>query len=160
VREVAVFNHEPEGYHCRFCGVLAGVDNPRNTQQDIVCRTDKAAALISPGWWPNNHGHVLVISTAHHENLYDLPDDDGHAIYDLVRRIAIAMRHTYGCDGVSTRQHNEPAGYQDVWHFHMHVFPRYHGDELYRSATKPTFFPAEERRPYADRLRDYLDQTA
>lgn len=151
-----MFNHAPEGYECRFCGVLAGVDNPRNTQRDIVCRTDRAAALISPGWWPNNHGHVMVIPTAHHENLYDLPDDDGHAIHDLVRRIAIAMRHTYGCDGISTRQHNEPAGYQDVWHFHTHVFPRYHGDELYQSATKPTFFPAEQRSPYADKLRGYL----
>jgi diadenosine tetraphosphate (Ap4A) HIT family hydrolase len=37
-----------------------------------------------------------------------------------------------GADGTSTRQHNEPAGNQDVWHYHEHVFPRYDGDELYR----------------------------
>jgi diadenosine tetraphosphate (Ap4A) HIT family hydrolase len=70
----------------------------------------------------------VALSDYHRRFCGVLAGDDGHAIYDLVRRIA--MRHTYGCDGISTRQHNEPAGYQDVWHFHLHVFPRYHGDVL------------------------------
>jgi hypothetical protein len=69
---VGVFNHEPEGYRCPFCRVLSGVDSAANTQRDIVCRTHDAAALIAPRWWPNNHGHVLVVPTAHHENLYEV----------------------------------------------------------------------------------------
>lgn len=70
-------------------------------------------------------------------------------------RTAIAIRQSYRCDGTSTRQHNEPAGNQDVWHFHVHVFPRYAGDRLY--ATKPLkgFVTAERRRPYAERLRSH-----
>lgn len=63
------------------------------------------------------------------------------------------MRWSYGCDGVSTRQHNEPAGDQDVWHFHVHVFPRYEGDGLYDSLPASAFVPAPERRPYAEQLR-------
>ncbi|MBO0728523.1 MAG: HIT domain-containing protein [Acidimicrobiaceae bacterium] len=151
-----MFSHEPEGYHCPFCRVLGGVDSALNTQQDIVCRTERAAALISPRWWPNNHGHVLVVPTAHHENLYDLPDAYGHAVHDVVRQIGIAMRNTYGCEGISTRQHNEPAGNQDTWHYHVHVFPRYAGDDLYGSRPYKQFLPAEQRWPYADKLRGYL----
>jgi histidine triad (HIT) family protein len=80
----------------------------------------------------------------------------GHAVHDVVRRIAIAMRSAYGCDGVSTRQHNEPAGNQDAWHYHVHVFPRYAGDGLYASAPYHQFVPAEQRWPYADKLRGAL----
>ncbi len=151
-----MFNHEPEGYECPFCRLLDGVDNALNAQRDIVCRTEGAAALISPRWWPNNHGHVLVVPTAHYENLYDLPDEYGHAVHDVARQVAIAMRKAYGCDGTSTRQHNEPGGNQDAWHYHMHVFPRYNGDNLYGTAPYPQFVPAEQRWPYADKLRGYL----
>jgi histidine triad (HIT) family protein len=112
-------------------------------------------AFIAPRWWPNNLGHVLVVSTGHHENLYELPAEAGHAVHDLVREVAIAVRDTYGCDGVSTRQHNEPAGNQDVWHYHVHVFPRYAGDELYRTQPIPEYASLDRRLPYAERLRGY-----
>jgi histidine triad (HIT) family protein len=72
--------------------------------------------------------------------------------------MAIAIRSTYGCDGTSTRQHNEPAGYQDVWHYHVHVFPRYHDDLLYRTQATPIWVDADRRRPYADRIRGYLNR--
>ena len=152
-----MFNHEPDGYACPFCRVLGGVDSPLNAQQDIVCRTADAAALISPKWWPNNPGNVLVVPTAHYENLYDLPDRYGHAVHDVARQVAIAMREAYGCDGTSTRQHNEPGAYQDVWHYHLHVFPRYPGDDLYGSAPLADYATAAQRRPYADKLRGRLN---
>jgi histidine triad (HIT) family protein len=100
---------------------------------------------------------VLVVPIRHYENLYGLPADAGHAVHDLVREVAIAMRHTYGCDGVSTRQHNEPAGNQEVWHFHVHVFPRYPADRLYMSAPDPEYVTADQRGLYAERLRGYFD---
>jgi histidine triad (HIT) family protein len=150
-------SHEPPGYKCPFCKLAAGADTAQNCQRDIVRRTSGAIAFISPRWWPRNYGHVLVVPTSHYENLYHLPAGAGHAVHDLVREIAIAIRRTYGCDGVSTRQHNEPAGNQDVWHYHVHVFPRYVGDQLYASAPEPDLVAAEHRLPYADRLRGYLD---
>ena len=76
--------------------------------------TDLAYARISPTWWPVNPGAALVIPREHHENLYDLPPAAGHAVWDLTQRVAVAMRAAYACDGTSTRQHNEPAGGQDV----------------------------------------------
>jgi histidine triad (HIT) family protein len=113
-------------------------------------------AFVCPRWWPNNHGHVLVVPIRHYENLYELAPEAGHAVHDLVRDVAIAIRSTYGCEGISTRQHNEPAGNQDAWHYHVHVFPRYAGDELYASKPYPEFVTAEQRQPYAERLRRYF----
>lgn len=149
-------SHEPPGYQCPFCKLAAGADTAHNSVADIVRRTSGALALISPRWWPRNHGHVLVVPTRHYENLYELPASAGHAVHDLVREVAIAIRATYGCEGISTRQHNEPAGNQDAWHYHVHVFPRYAGDRLYSSVPYPEFVTAEQRRPYAERLRCYF----
>ncbi|WP_018348000.1 HIT family protein [Longispora albida] len=150
-------SHEPPGYACPFCRLVAGGGDHIADQRDVVRRTSGALAFVSPRWWPKNHGHVLVVSAGHHENLYDLPPEAGHAVHDLVREVAVAIRETYGCDGVSTRQHNEPAGYQDVWHYHVHVFPRYDGDLLYGTKPHPEFVPAADRLPYAERLRAYFE---
>ncbi|MBW6435869.1 HIT family protein [Actinoplanes hulinensis] len=160
--EVGVFNHEPDGYACPFCRLVAGGDDPRDpgAQRAVVHRGELATAVISPRWWPKNPGHVLVVPNAHHENLYDLPARDGHAVHDLVREIAIALKKGYGCDGTSVRQHNEPAGNQDVWHYHVHVLPRYDGDDLYRARPLPDFMTAEHREPYAARLRPHLESRA
>jgi histidine triad (HIT) family protein len=151
-----MFNHAPPDYRCPFCHLLGGADTAANTQDDVVRRGALATAFISPRWWPNNHGHVLVIPNEHHENLYDLPEAYGHAVHDLVREVAIAIRTTYRCDGISTRQHNEPAGNQDAWHYHVHVFPRYRDDQLYESRPYPEFVAPEQRWPYAERLRQYF----
>lgn len=153
-----MFGHEPAGYACPFCALIAGVDSEVSDQQDIVVRTDEAVAFIGARWWPNNHGHVLVVPNEHHENLYDLPARCGHAVHDLVQRVAVALRQTYGCDGTSTRQHNEPDGGQDVWHYHVHVFPRYKDDRLYSSKPYPEFVAARDRRPFASKLREQLSR--
>ena len=89
---------------------------------------------MSPKWWPRNPGAVLVIPNDHYENIYDLPVELGTPIQRAVRSSAIAMKTAFGCDGVSTRQHNEPDGNQDVWHYHVHVFPRWMDDRLYGSS--------------------------
>ncbi|MBO0813479.1 MAG: HIT family protein [Microlunatus sp.] len=151
-----MFGHEPDGYACPFCALFAGVDTAVSDQQDIVARTEDAVAFICPRWWPNNHGHVLVVPVEHHENLYDLPARCGHGVHDLVQRVAIALRQAYRCDGTSTRQHNEPYGGQDVWHYHVHVFPRYRDDNLYGSKPYPEFVSASQRRPFANKVRDQL----
>ena len=155
---IRLFNHEPPGYRCPFCDLVAGREDERgiNTPGDIVRRSELATAFISPRWWPKNHGHVLVVPNAHHENIYDLPPSSGHAVHDLVREIAVGLRQSYDCAGTSVRQHNEPAGNQDAWHYHVHVFPRYPGDDLYGSRPYPEFVSAAERRPYADRLREHF----
>ena len=150
--------HAPPGYDCPFCRVLRGVDSEKNTQNDIVWRDARTAALISPKWWPANHGHVLVIPVVHIENIYAICEEDLCAVAATTKRIAIALKEAYRCDGVSTRQHNEPAGNQEVWHLHVHVFPRYPGDRLYQRHEEQHWTTPTERAPYAEKLRAVLSR--
>jgi histidine triad (HIT) family protein len=154
-----MFEHAPEGYACPFCTVAAGGDVPPHTlQSDVVWRSAAVTAFISARWWPNNPGHVLVVPNAHFENIYSLPAELAARLHEVARSIALAFKHVYRCDGVSTRQHNEPAGDQEVWHYHLHVFPRYPRDRLYELEGR--FIPAAERATYAERLHAHLEANA
>jgi histidine triad (HIT) family protein len=152
------FNHEPDNYPCPFCSLLKGHEDEFATQGDIVYQNEFATAKIAPKWWVNNPGHVLVVPNEHYENIYDIPEEIMGEVYKVAQKIAIAMRSTYNCDGTSTRQHNEPAGNQDVWHFHVHVFPRYEGDQLYQNHDNKKFVSWEEREPYAKKLKEYFSK--
>jgi histidine triad (HIT) family protein len=150
------WSHAPAGYVCPFCRLLRGVDTELNCAEDIVFRDEQTTALIAPMWWAANHGHVLVIPNLHVENIYAIDDALLGAVNATARRIAIALKEAYGCDGVSTRQHNEPGGTQDVWHLHVHVFPRYFGDRLYERHEETAWTTPAERAPYALKLRAVL----
>jgi histidine triad (HIT) family protein len=127
---VTTVSHAPEGYDCPACAYGAGRWNDRVGAEHVVERTEHTMTFVSPARWGRNHG-VLVIPCAHHENLYGMPDELGGPLLAAQRRAAVALKAATGCDGTSTRQHNEPGGNQDLWHFHVHVFPRWHGDDLY-----------------------------
>lgn len=99
---------------------------------------------------------MLVIPNEHVENIYAIDESALCAVSATVKRVAVALRSAYACDGTSTRQHNEPAGNQDVWHLHVHVFPRYAGDDLYGSHEETHWTTAAERAPYAATLRAAL----
>lgn len=148
--------HAPPGYVCPFCLLAAGVVNEHvwSRESDVIYRDEFALALIAAKQWPGTPGHVLIIPTAHYEHLYVLPYAVGARVHALSRRVALAMKAAYGCAGISTRQHNEPAGQQDVWHYHLHVFPRWPDDDLY--FTHGSVMPPEERAGYAARLKSHL----
>jgi histidine triad (HIT) family protein len=147
-----VHRHAPPGYDCPFCKVAAGEENPPWTLlADVVWRDGATTAWVNRRWWVNNPGAVVVVPNQHVESIYEVDRALAGEVHEAARRLAIAMKEAYSCEGISTRQHNEPAGYQEVWHYHLHVFPRWHGDELYASPHRLT--TADERKPYADRLR-------
>lgn len=145
-----MFTHEPEAYVCPFCRNIR--DDESDLPLEILYRAEDVVVKVNPKWWPNNPGAALVIPVEHYENLYDLPDRLAVPLLRATRETALAMKAAFGCDGVSTRQHNEPAGNQEVWHYHVHVFPRFHHDDLYRlDGTRAT---ADSVQNYARRLRD------
>lgn len=147
-----MYNHAPADYACPFCRLAQQTEH-----EDVSCTVyhdSTITAFVSSHWWPNNPGHVLIVPNQHYENIYDLPIHLAARIRECAKAVALAMKAAYSCDGVSTRQHNEPAGNQDVWHYHLHAFPRYQGDELYTSRKQST--TAEERADYAQRLRTEL----
>ena len=153
-----MYNHEPENYHCPFCLLVKGINNEHvfSVQSDIIYHNESVTALISSHQWPNNHGNVIIVPNEHFENIYDLPVHFALEIHKIARMIALAMKEEYVCDGISTRQHNEPAGNQDVWHYHLHVTPRYDGDDFY--TTQREFMEVSERANLAERLRKQINR--
>src|SRR3989304_6885453 len=153
-----MFKHEPKGYVCPLCQIAKGEKTDNGDQeQDVIFRDKFLTAFIAGKTWRLNKGHVIIIPNKHFQNIYNLPENIGHKIFDFSKKVAIAFKKVYECDGVSLRQHNEPAGNQDVWHFHLHVFPRYEGDNLYLNH-KDSYWPTpEEKKPYADKLREYFN---
>jgi histidine triad (HIT) family protein len=151
--------HAPPDYVCPFCLLVAGVEDGRilSVQSDIVYQDEAVTAFIGTRQWHDNQGHVIVVPNQHFENIYDLPTDLAAPIQEAARSVALAMKAAYGCDGVSTRQHNEPSGNQDVWHYHLHVFPRYFGDRLHKGGGA-SHMEAEERAGYARRPREAMSQ--
>jgi histidine triad (HIT) family protein len=153
-----MFNHAPADYRCPFCAVARGDFNPDfvwSRESDIIVQTPLVTALIAADTWPNNPGNAVVVPNAHFENIYELPLEYATEIHRVARALALAMKTVFGCDGISTRQHNEPAGNQDVWHFHTHVFPRFVDDDLYKLDRQAS--PEEKRAIFANRLRSYLE---
>ena len=147
--------HAPPDYDCPFCKIVGGEENPPWTYAaDVVHRDERTTAWINRRWWANNPGAVVLVPNGHVENIYELDREGGADVHEAARRIALALKDAYGCDGVSTRQHNEPGGEQEVWHYHLHVFPRWHGDGLYGAQHRLT--TPQERAPYAERLRRSL----
>ena len=144
-----MFNHQPKNYKCSLCVLAQGGETELNKQGEVVFEDEEIIAYISPKWWVNNPGSVIVIPREHVENIYDISSDLLCKIQILGKKIAIGIKQTYECDGVSFRQHNEPAGGQDVWHFHLHVFPRWENDNLYSNHKKTRWVTSEERLPYA-----------
>jgi histidine triad (HIT) family protein len=141
---------------CPFCRFLAGEETERNRQSDIVWHDDDTTAFISPRWWPSNPGHVLVVPNEHFTSLDDIREDGLGAVYATAKRVALGLKEARGCEGTSTRQHNGSGAGQDVFHFHVHVFPRFAGDDLYARDAEFRWASPEERAPYAERLRAAL----
>ncbi len=152
-----MFNHESDGYQCPLCVVAKGGETDLNKKSDIIFEDEDIVAYTSPKWWVNNPGNIMIIPRKHIENVYDIEDELLSKIYVLGKKVALGMKAVYDCDGVSFRQHNEPAGGQDVWHFHLHVFPRWKNDDLYLNHKNTRYTSVEERVPYAQKLKDWFN---
>jgi histidine triad (HIT) family protein len=151
-----MFNHEPNVYDCPLCVVAKGGETKLNKKSDIIFEDNTIVAFISPKWWKNNPGNVIVIPRQHIENVYEIQDALLAQLYVVGKQIALGMKETYGCHGVSFRQHNEPDGGQDVWHFHLHVFPRWKDDDLYLNHKNTRYTEADERQPYSQKLKGWF----
>lgn len=151
-----MYNHEPANYICPFCTLVNGIETEQvfSRQSDIIFKDKDITAFIASHCHPNNQGHVIIIPNKHIENIFDMPMDLLNKIHAFGKEIAIALKEVYACDGVSIRQNNEPSGNQDVWHYHLHVFPRYENDNFY--STKKQLIKPEQRETYTAKLREYF----
>jgi histidine triad (HIT) family protein len=108
---------------CIFCSIVAG-----DVPSEVVGENERALAFMDIN--PANDGHTLVISKAHADDLWDLDEEDGRAVWELTQATANAIRAGLAPEGLTLFQANRKAGWQDVFHFHLHLVPRWEGDDL------------------------------
>lgn len=137
---------------CVFCQILSG-----ELPAHFVYQDEKVAAFLSLEQ-PNPH-KVLVISREHVETVYDLNDEQAAAIFQATVQIARAVRDVSGCDGMNLVQSNGEAGLQDVFHFHLHIVPRFFGDGIVFDWDN-TPAPQERLSQLAREIRERLEETS
>ena len=123
---------------CLFCKIVAGDVPSTRVHED-----DRVIAIMDI--FPAARGHVLVIPRAHAADVHAVRDDDLAAAAAVAKRLAGKAVDGLGADGVTIMQSNGAAAWQTVFHYHVHVIPRYVGDPLvlpWRPATTPAD-PAE-----------------
>lgn len=153
-------SHRPQAYKNPFELLVAGIEEGvLSKQQDIFYQDAYITAFISITKPPNLPFNALVIPNRDFENLYVIPDETLWKIHSFSKRLALAYKTLFQVDGVSIRQHNEPAGSQDVFHYHLHVMPRFHKDLFHEENWHFVPNPIEERKGYADTLKAYFLKT-
>ena len=108
---------------CIFCKIVAG-----EMDSEIVQEDEHTVAFMDINPW--TRGHALVIPRRHSRNLYEIEDEDLDRTMEAAKRLALRMRDRLGADGVNILNSSEPAAWQTVFHFHVHVIPRYEDDPL------------------------------
>ena len=158
--ESMIISNAPENYICPICLGIQGVESSDTLMKssDIVYKDTLITGFINSFFVGKNAGHVILVPNEHFESIYTLPLEYGHRIFDVAQRVALAMKEAYGCDGITTRQNNEPAGDQHAYHFHFHIFPRYTDDgyNTIQPSEKRLADPAE-RRQYAEKIKATLE---
>jgi histidine triad (HIT) family protein len=108
---------------CVFCNIIAGRVPSAKVHEDETTLAFMDIAAVNPG-------HVLVTVKPHVENLYGLNDALAAAVFRTAARVARALKNAYSPDGVTVYQANGVAAGQTVFHFHLHLVPRYVRDGL------------------------------
>jgi len=108
---------------CIFCKIVAG-----ELPAHIVDSDERTLAFMDIA--PATRGHALVIPRAHSTDLLSVPDDDLRASIQAAQRLAGRAIERLGADGVNLLNACGAAAWQSVFHFHIHVIPRYRDDPL------------------------------
>jgi histidine triad (HIT) family protein len=130
---------------CIFCQILDGELPAETVQED-----EHTAAFMDINPW--TRGHAVVIPKDHSRDLYEIPDEDLERTMIAAKLLARTMKERLGCDGVNLLNSAEPAAWQTIFHFHVHVIPRYDDDPL-ELPTRPQRASDEELAEVAGELR-------
>ena len=108
---------------CIFCKIVAGELPARIIDQD-----ERTLSFMDIA--PATRGHALVIPRAHSRDLLDIEAEDLCAVALAGKRLAARIKERLGTDGINLINSCGAAAWQTVFHFHLHVIPRYEGDPL------------------------------
>ncbi len=130
---------------CIFCKILAGELPAERVQED-----EHTVAFMDINPW--TRGHAVVIPKEHSRNLYEIGADDLSRTMASAQQLAARMRDRLECDGVNLLNSCEPAAWQTIFHFHVHVIPRYEDDPL-QLPVRPEQADSEELAAVAKEIR-------
>lgn len=108
---------------CIFCKIANGEIPGATLYEDEDFRV-----ILDLG--PASKGHALILPKAHASNIYELPEELAAKAMVLAKRMATKMTEALSCDGFNIVQNNGEVAGQTVFHFHMHLIPRYKGDQV------------------------------
>jgi histidine triad (HIT) family protein len=108
---------------CIFCRIIAGKLPSQRIDEDA----DTVAFMDINPWV---RGHALVVPRNHSKDLWEIPEEDLRHTAAAAKRLALTMRDRLDCDGVNLLNACGAAAWQSVFHFHIHVIPRFEGDPL------------------------------
>lgn len=106
---------------CIFCKIARGSIPSATIYEDAHFR-------VMMDINPASKGHCLIIPKEHFDNIYDLDGETAGRLFSLATCIARALRDALGCEGLNIVQNNGEIAGQTVFHFHLHLIPRYAGD--------------------------------
>ena len=109
--------------NCIFCKIATGEIPSATLYEDEDFRVILDVA-------PASKGHALILPKMHAKDLYELPDEMAGKALVLAKQMITKLTPILGCSGVNVLQNNGKAAGQTVFHFHIHLIPRYEGDKL------------------------------
>ncbi len=106
---------------CVFCRIVRGETEALSIYEDDLVKViaDKNPAAV---------GHSLVMPKAHYENIFEIPETELQRVAVVAKRVAMVYKEHLKADGINLVQANGEAAGQSVFHFHLHVIPRYRSD--------------------------------
>lgn len=129
---------------CIFCKIAKGEIPSATLYEDEDFRV-----MLDIG--PASLGHALILPKQHYANIYELPDELAAKVFVLAKKTARALQKGLNLEGLNVLQNNGTLAGQTVFHFHMHLIPRYQGDELGLS-WKPGELKDEERNAIIEKV--------
>lgn len=108
--------------NCIFCKIANGEIPSATLYEDEEFRV-----ILDLG--PATKGHALILPKEHYANLYEIDEEVAAKAFKLAKKMVTKLTEVLGCDGYNVVQNNGEAAGQTVFHFHMHLIPRYKNDK-------------------------------
>ena len=134
--------------NCIFCKLANGDIPTATVYEDEYLRAIMDAA-------PANKGHIIILPKSHAANIYEIEDEYVSRAFVLAKKLAVVLKKLTGCDGVNILQNNGEAAGQTVFHFHVHVIPRFKDDDC-TIVWKPTSYEDGEASEVAKKIAELL----
>ncbi len=122
---------------CIFCNLANGI-----WPAEAIYEDDIVKVILDAG--PASRGHALILPKEHADDMFDLDEETAAHVFKVANKVAKAMKKTLNMDGMNILQNNGSIAGQTVFHFHLHLIPRYEDDQV-RLTWKPGNVTDEEK---------------